>query len=1274
MTQAAPRTRKIPMSKPIQRHGLALLAALAAAGAQAQAPANPYSYSRTSSYTYYQPADGAKAGLLKSETVEPGNAPSCVSTTYDYDGYGNRKQTTVANCAGAAGRALFDSRSGSTTYAGTTQAITVAGTTTTVQVPEGQFADSDTNAQGHTETRQVDPRFGTVTQLTGPNQLSTRWEVDDFGRTVREARADGTSTLTWTCLVAAGLDSGSNTVIDGVGCPTPSAAEIPADALLFRHSEDRDTQGRRMGSFTRVYSDRLGREIRSVTEGFDGAGQPAGRSGALVVRDTRYSAQGLKVLQTQPYYLASGASTLTGSNDQGVTRTDYDALGRAVAVYAAEPNGSQAGSQAVDFGPWGVRRAARRTFAYAALATTETDDAGHSRTTEKNALGEVVRLTDPTGAQLVHQHDAFGNLVASKDALQNRITLVYDIRGRKLRLDDPDAGTTAYCHDALGQLKAQQNANLRGSGSSACPDIADSGPTATAVPGWATLAYDRLGRLTQRAEPELTSTWSYDRYADGTACAKGTGKLCESRTGNGVNRKRVYDALGRLASQRTDMANGPSLATAVGYDSTTGRQASQTYPTGVQVAYGYTALGYLDKLSLVTAATVNPLPATPGGAPGASASLPAGTVLWQAQAANAWGKAEQQGFGNGVIGRAAYEAATGRTSDLTAGPGSATTVLSQHYTWSSLGNLMTRGDSNGDGSTGAVSEQFGYDALDRLASYTVAAPAIPSLARSVTLQYNALGMLLHKSDVGNYAYGAQGPGATRPHAVQSVTGAGSTSYGYDANGNLTSASAGKYRSIAYTSFNLPDSQTGAQGPAGTPRYQWLYDEDHARVKETRTDANGTRVTWFLHPDNAGGLGFESETVGSAVSNRHYLSAGSIAVGVLVSTGALPDLGSAQTVPTPLANVTLAKVEYWHKDHLGSLAATTDHTGAVTARYAYDPFGKRRFTQGTYDAAGTLVIDWSNAVNNGTDRGFTGHEHLDDVGLIHMNGRIYDPTLGRFLSADPHVAAAFDLQNYDRYAYVLNNPLASTDPTGFDSNREPWLNDHGFDGALPRVVIPGSPFDAGGSCAGGNAMCMEHIMQTLGNRPVTTALFMGFTAQMMPAHPAAKAAFIAAIAAVVCNANEQCKAKVGQAAAQLSRSFEGMLSDNAKQEDKAADGLKTDGATAPETAASGADSGGWEVPQEAKDKIPAEWGEGEPNRKGEGQRWQDPNDKGSGVRIDKGNPDNSQPSQQVDHVVVRDKGRVIGSDGQPINGSIKENPSQSHIPLRDWIKWSNWNKP
>jgi len=66
----------------------------------------------------------------------------------------------------------------------------------------------------------------------------------------------------------------------------------------------------------------------------------------------------------------------------------------------------------------------------------------------------------------------------------------------------------------------------------------------------------------------------------------------------------------------------------------------------------------------------------------------------------------------------------------------------------------------------------------------------------------------------------------------------------------------------------------------------------------------------------------------------------------------------------------------------------------------------------------------------TNRGYTGHEMLDDFGIIHMNGRIYDPTMGRFMNPDPVVQELSNAQNLNRYSYVFNNPLSATDPSGY----------------------------------------------------------------------------------------------------------------------------------------------------------------------------------------------------------------------------------------------------
>ena len=230
----------------------------------------------------------------------------------------------------------------------------------------------------------------------------------------------------------------------------------------------------------------------------------------------------------------------------------------------------------------GARQASRTLIAYSGLTTATTNDKGQTRVEERNVDGKVVRTTDSLGAQTAFQHDAYGNLVVTKDALQNQIGVGYDARGRKVSMSDPDTGLWKYDYDALGQLVWQQSPNQR------------SASQAT------TMAYDVLGRMTSRTEPEYVSTWSYDKNADGTYCMSGTvatrgaGRLCESNTSNGINRKVTYDSLGRPTNSRTTVTNGPSFASAVGYDGANGRLSNQTYTNrngvvngSLSVAFGY---------------------------------------------------------------------------------------------------------------------------------------------------------------------------------------------------------------------------------------------------------------------------------------------------------------------------------------------------------------------------------------------------------------------------------------------------------------------------------------------------------------------------------------------------------------------------------------------------------------------------------------------------------------------------------------------------------------
>jgi RHS repeat-associated protein len=118
----------------------------------------------------------------------------------------------------------------------------------------------------------------------------------------------------------------------------------------------------------------------------------------------------------------------------------------------------------------------------------------------------------------------------------------------------------------------------------------------------------------------------------------------------------------------------------------------------------------------------------------------------------------------------------------------------------------------------------------------------------------------------------------------------------------------------------------------------------------------------------------------------------------------------------------ATMDYLTLDHLGSIAAVTNDAAAVVERDAYDPWGRRRNINGTDDP--------SCALTSVTTRGFTSHEHMPAICEINANARIYDPTIGRFLSPDATIPNPFSGQSFNRYSYVENGPLSQTDPTGF----------------------------------------------------------------------------------------------------------------------------------------------------------------------------------------------------------------------------------------------------
>jgi RHS repeat-associated protein len=283
-------------------------------------------------------------------------------------------------------------------------------------------------------------------------------------------------------------------------------------------------------------------------------------------------------------------------------------------------------------------------------------------------------------------------------------------------------------------------------------------------------------------------------------------------------------------------------------------------------------------------------------------------------------------------------------------------------------------------------ETFTYDKLHRL---TQSARTGTAFTGTVNYVYDAVGNITSKSDFSTtaanaygYTGGSCGGGA---NAVKSViTSTGTRTYCYDASGNLTADSAGL--AVKYDETNHP----------------WL---------TTRSLSSDTIV-----------YGPNGERVRQSGSDGSRLIVDNLEV----------DLSNGQTklyLGTDVEIVTLngtRTVNYLLKDRLGSVDAVANSVGTVTETRGYDAFGTPR------------MGDWSDAspprlqnVAN-TRKGFTEHEHLNTVELIHMNGRVYDYRLGRFLSVDPFIQAPLNSQSLNPYSYIMNNPLSGTDPTGYES--------------------------------------------------------------------------------------------------------------------------------------------------------------------------------------------------------------------------------------------------
>jgi RHS repeat-associated protein len=535
---------------------------------------------------------------------------------------------------------------------------------------------------------------------------------------------------------------------------------------------------------------------------------------------------------------------------------------------------------------------------------------------------------------------------------------------------DAAGKTTSYAYDPFGKL------------------INTTDPVGNVV----SATYDVRGRKVASSDPDL-GAWTY-AYDTANELVSQTDAKSQTSTLS-------YDKLGRMTQRvEPDMTSVWVYDTApngIGKLATAGITAGPS--AGYQRSFGYDTLGRPIQATVTVSATAYTFAATyDGNSRLGTVTYPSGLVLsyaytslgyahqvtgpgaqvyWTANARDAELHLIQQTAGNGVATSQSFDAETGRLTAILAGAGNIVENFS--YTYDVLGNVLTRADANEN-----LTETFAYDNINRVTSATVS----QNIAPVKTFAYDAIGNLLSKSDVGAYAYPLAG--SALPHAVTSISGGLiNTTFSYDPNGNQT---AGLGRSISYASYNKPSSITQGSGTLF-----FSHDVDHQRFKQTAPEG----ITLYFDA-----FGVHTELFSSAVSQwNDYLMVGGAMIGVRV-------LHSDESVST----------RYFHTDRLGSIAVITDESGTVVERDSYDAWGKRRFPTGADDPSGSLTSQ--------TTRGFTGQEELADVGLVHLNGRVYDPLVGRMMSADPFVPDPMNAQAWNRYSYVINNPLAFTDPNGY----------------------------------------------------------------------------------------------------------------------------------------------------------------------------------------------------------------------------------------------------
>lgn len=499
----------------------------------------------------------------------------------------------------------------------------------------------------------------------------------------------------------------------------------------------------------------------------------------------------------------------------------------------------------------------------------------------------------------------------------------------------------------------------------------------------------------------------------------------QSSTHNGAYRTTEsyqYDAAGRRTlstSNAPDPAHPDqmlSTETRFVYDigqGAIGRLSSATSPDGVTTHYGYSPEGLLthkeyesgpDRFSIdyqldaygrtyridypdtgAQRFSVNFGFNDAGGDGSLSSVSHNSTAYWSAPVRGPTGLAETVSLGDGLTQSIVADPVTREVNRVSVvGPGGSNAYDVQ-YTFYQGGNIKTRFDS-----VVGAGEQYEYDGFDQLSKWTFSGPASSATANYV---YDALG---NQTDDGGRHKTFGGTGYS-PHQIAqlSTSPASSTqNYTYDALGRQTKWTTNQIdeRIVTYTPFDLPRTITKAHPTPRTVTY--AYDSAQTRFRQS-DDTSTTTYVDDLYERRVDATG--------ATKHVFYIYAEGRRIAQVVRVGATDT------------------VTRLYSDALGSVNA------ASGVRQGFTPWGQRiAFSP---SAPASTIPD--------VTIGYTDQEQDDGVGLINMRGRVYDPATATFMTPDPIVGKPAKVAGWNKYAYVLNNPLKYVDPSGFEEIHESY---------------------------------------------------------------------------------------------------------------------------------------------------------------------------------------------------------------------------------------------